>query len=149
MNTLKTLSLAFICAILIREIGGAKAEQVKQFGDYVIHYNTVNTEFLEPQVARLYGITRSSNRAILTVTVLKEDLGKAAVSVKAQVSASAVNLSNQIRAMSMREIIDGDAIYYVGEFPITDRETLDFNLQVSTDSGATHTLAFRQQFFTN
>lgn len=148
MKALKTWATAFICAILMFATGMVSAEQAEQFGDYEIHYNTVSTDFLAPQIAKLYGITRSSNRAILTVTVLKKQLGVAALPVKAQVQASAVNLSNQIKPMSMREITEGDAIYYVGEFPISNNETLDFNLIVSTDGGATHSLAFRQQFFT-
>jgi hypothetical protein len=148
MRILKTLALTGLVAALTFSAQAA-AEQSQDFGDYVVHYNTLNTDFLAPEVARTYGITRSGNRAILTVTVLKKDLGLGAVPVKAKIQASAVNLSNQPKAVSMREITDGKAIYYVGEFPISNEETLNFDLQVSTDGGASHTLAFQQQFFTD
>jgi hypothetical protein len=146
MKAFTTSSVASVFAISMA-VGDLAAEQVERFGDYEIHYSTVNTDFLEPQIARSYGITRSSNRAMLTVTVLKRKLDVAAMPVKAQVHANAVSLSNQIKPMSMREIRDGNAIYYVGEFPISNEETLDFNLQVTTH-GASHSLEFRQQFFT-
>lgn len=148
MRAVKTLALAIV--IVVASFSGqARAEQSEDFGDYVVHYNTLNTDFLAPEVARSYGITRSGNRAILTVTVLKKDLGLGAVPVKAQIQAGAINLSNQVKAMSMREITDGKAIYYVGEFPISNEETLNFDLQITTDEGGSHALAFRQQFFTN
>lgn len=129
--------------------GAVSADQSEDFGDHTIHYNTVNTDFLAPEVARFYGITRSSNRAILTVTVLRKDPDASAVPIKAEIQAHAVNLSNQLKAVSMREISDGKAIYYVGEFPIADQETLNFDLEVSTEGGASHTLAFTRQFFTD
>jgi len=40
----------------------AAAENSKDFGEYVVHFNALATDVLPPQVAREYRITRSRNR---------------------------------------------------------------------------------------
>jgi len=51
----------------------ALAQQSQDFGEYVVHYNALNTNLITPQVAQAYGIRRSSSRALLNITVLKKD----------------------------------------------------------------------------
>lgn len=145
----RTLKTVFAC-LLFALFGGnqALAENSQDFGDYVVHYNALTTDFLSPEVARHYGITRSKNRAMLNITVLKKGLGLAAHPVKATVSARAVNLNQQIKALSIREVNDGNAIYYIAEFPVDHGETLDFDIQAEPiDGGRRMNVRFRQQFF--
>jgi hypothetical protein len=149
MQILKMLVLMFVYAALIAVWGETKAGQSEKFGDYIIHYNTVTTDNLQPQIAKLYGITRSNNRALLTVLVLKKTADITTTPVKAQLQVNAVNLNNQMKLLSMREITEDGAIYYIGEFPISNEETLDFDLTVTTDGSVSHSVAFRKQFFTD
>jgi hypothetical protein len=128
--------------------GIATAEQSKDVGDYVIHYNALTTDFLTPPVAQAYGITRSKNRGMINVTVLKKQMGMASQPHRAVVEVAARNLNNQTKSVQPREVSDGGAIYYVAEFPVADRETIEFNLTVAIEGGPTETLTFRQQFFT-
>jgi Domain of unknown function (DUF4426) len=106
------------------------AENSQDFGDYVIHYNALATDMLPPAVARDYHITRSQNRGMLNITVLKKVLGSPGQPVHARVEASARNLAGQDRTVSMREIREGNAIYYIGEFGVANEETLKFNVHV-------------------
>ena len=53
----------------------------KDFGDYVIHFNAISTELLQPDVARAYSITRSRNRAMLNVSIIRKVEGTLGVSV--------------------------------------------------------------------
>ena len=126
-----------------------QAEQSQDFGQYVVHYNAIPTDSLLPEVARQYGITRSKNRGMLTMTVLKKVMNTAGTPVEAKVSGTATNLSQQLRTLDLRQIRDGNAVYYLSEFPIANREVLDFNLQV-TPKGENNafTVKFRQEFFT-
>ena len=126
----------------------ATAEQATDIGDAVVHYNAVTTDFFNPRIAKLYGIKRSKNRALLTVTVLKKHMGLASLPVKADITASAVSLRNQIKDLKLREITDGGAIYYISEFPVSNKETLDFTLNITPTDGDTNTIKFRQQFYT-
>lgn len=125
------------------------AEQSKAFGDYVIHYNALATGELSPAIAQNYGITRSKNRALLNVTVLKKMLGTTGQPVTATVKATAVNMSRQLQTLDVREVHEGNAIYYLAEIDINDQETLDINIDVTpAGHGQTAHIEFRQQFFT-
>jgi hypothetical protein len=127
----------------------AQAQNAQDFGDYVVHYNALTTDFLTPQVARHYGISRSKNRGMLNVSVLSKSLGVPNRSVRAEVSAQARNLNAQVKPMNLREISEGNAVYYIAEFPISDQETLDFTIDVTPEGGgAPMSVSFRQQFYT-
>ncbi len=65
------------------------AENSKDFGQYVVHFNALATDVLPPQVAREYRITRSQNRGMINITVLKKVLGSPGQPVHARVTASA------------------------------------------------------------
>lgn len=148
MEMRKNLQTVFLLALTLLVTRGAFAGQAADFGDMVVHYNAVRTDFFNPQIAKAYGIKRSKNKALLTITVLKKQLDLPAQPMKASVEAEAVNLSNQRKSLSLREITDTGAIYYIAEFPITNGETLDFSIDVTPEGGRTQTVKFRQEFFT-
>jgi len=141
------LAAAALSLALSAFLPTASAERFQDFGDYVVHYNALTTDFLTPQVARAYGIRRSRSRALLTVSVMRRGLAGATMPVAARVRAQAVNLSGQLRRIPMREVREENAIYYLGEFRLSGSETLDFTLEVRPE-GADRPLAvrFRQRF---
>lgn len=124
-------------------------DQAREFNGYVVHYNAVTTDFLRPEVAQTHGIVRSRNRVLLNVSVQVKMEGAAGRAVRAKVSASATNLSGQLKTIAMREVRDGDAIYYLGELPVADKEILDFTAKIAPEGDTrTYTIEFRKQFFT-
>jgi hypothetical protein len=125
------------------------AEQSQTFGDYRIYYNAINTTDLSPTIAKSYGIKRSGNRAILNVSVRKTAEVGQGTAQQAAVKATATNLSGQLTILNMKEINEGDAIYYIGEVPISDQETMDFEVAI-TPAGEEdgYQLKFRQKFYT-
>lgn len=128
----------------------ASAEQAKTFGDYSIHYSTFTTDMLTPDVASGYNITRSKNRALLNISVLKKVMDASIQPVRATVVTTATNLSAQLKSLEIKEISDQGAIYYIAEIPISDRETLNFNVSVTPEGESnTYTFTFKQEFFTN
>ncbi len=126
------------------------AQQSQDFGEFVVHYNALNTNLIPPQVAKGYGIQRSSSRALLNITVLKKVMDTPGTPVGAAVSANAINLTGQRRDIEIREVKDSEgAIYYIGEFPVHNMETYRFNLEVSIDGEAEPLVVkFKQQFYT-
>ncbi len=116
-------------------------------GDHVVHFSAQSTDQLPPEVARAYGIVRSKNRAMLNVSILKEGTITA---VTADVSVRTVNLAGQLKNVTMRKIQEGDAIYYIGETGISNRETLIFNISI-TPEGASEAsdVSFTRQFYSN
>lgn len=126
------------------------AGQFVTHGDYTIHYNTMNTTMLQPEVAKTYGITRSKNRALLNISVRKKGSDDTAmdVAVAAKVTAQAVNLNQQLKSIDMKEMKESGAIYYIGVFSIADKETLNFTVSVDPESaGKPYEVTFKQQFF--
>ncbi len=127
-----------------------QAAQFETFGDYVVHYNAINTSLLQPEVAKQYGINRSKNRALLNISVRKKGAGNMTQdsAVTALVKVTATNLNAQLQTLDMREIREGDAIYYIAQLSIDNAETLNFNVKVDPEyKGQQHEVKFRQQFF--
>lgn len=129
---MKTLS-KFVLPLLLLAGSPALAERSQSFGDVVVHYNAITTDTLTPEVARAYAITRSKYRGLLTVSVLKPDKLGMSQPVAAGVKAYAVNLSEQLRNIPMREIREGTAIYYIGEFSVAPQEVLRFTVDVTAE----------------
>ena len=114
-------------------------------GDHVVHFSAQTTDQLPPEVARLYSIVRSKNRAMLNVSVLQETGNKA---VTAVVTVKTVNLTGQLKNVTMRKITEGEAIYYIGEVAVANRETLIFDISVlpyGVEKPAD--VRFKRQFF--
>lgn len=125
----------------------AFAESSQTIGDYIVHYNAISTESLPPAVARAYGITRSKNRGLLNISVLKK--GGNFEGVEATIDVSATNLTGQLRDIKLRKIQEQNAVYYISEFSVADQETLDFSIKVTTADNKTGNMKLRQQFFSN
>jgi hypothetical protein len=126
------------------------AENSKDFGDFVIHYNAMATDMVPPEVARKYRITRSQNRGMINITVLKKVLSSPGQPVHARVEVNARNLAGQGRTIRMREIREGNAIYYLGEFGVANEETLNFDVRARPQgSQETVEVSFSQDFYTN
>jgi hypothetical protein len=136
-----------------REAEPAREITQKSFtesGEYVVHYNAQATEMLPPEVARAYGIQRSANRAMITVSVIKKREGTIGDTVAADVTVSASNLTGQLKSVETREIRESQAIYYIGEVGVANRETLIFDISVKPEGETTPiTARFRQQFYTS
>lgn len=124
------------------------AETETKISGYTIHHNAMTTDSLTPEVAQLYNIQRSKTRGLLTISVLKDQPEATGMPVRAKVTALAANLSSQLKTITLNEVIEGVAVYYIGTFRISNEETLRFQLEV-TPEGTDQPLkaSFAQQFF--
>ena len=116
-------------------------------GEHVIHFSAQSTDQLPPEVASAYNIVRSKNRAMLNVSVLRKPGN---TPVTAAVTVKTVNLTGQLKNITMREIREQEAIYYIGEVAVANRETLVFDISV-TPEGATRPseVRFKREFYTD
>ena len=123
---------------------------MSDIGDHVVHFSAQSTDQLPPEIARAYNIVRSKNRAMLNVSVLEEATG---LPVTANVTVKTQNLTGQLKNVTMREIKEpGDivAIYYIGETPVANRETLIFDISVVPEGKTTASnVRFKRQFYTD
>ena len=116
-------------------------------GDHIVHFSAQSTDQLPPEVARTYNIVRSKNRAMLNVSILEEGSN---TPVAADVVVKTVNLTGQLKNVTMRMIQEQEAIYYIGETPVANQETLIFDISVRPDGVEKATdVRFKRQFYTN
>ena len=146
---LKGLLTILVCLSTFVHTENVRAETSQTFGDYTIHYNAFNSDVLQPSMAEAYGIVRSKNRGMLTITIIKKGSEPKGTPVHAKVTASASNLTGQFRKFKIREIDEKISIYYMSVFHVAHEEMLDFVLNVLPE-GETQalTVKFRQKFYT-
>jgi hypothetical protein len=140
--------LTIVVTLFFAMVSNVYAEKSKDYGDYIVHYNAFTTDALHAETAKHYNIRRSKNRGMINISVQKKNNNNSAVT--ADVSGTASNLTGQLKSLDMKEIKEGEAIYYISDFSVANRETLDFSVDIKV-AGKDKPLkvTFRQQFFTN
>ncbi len=136
--------------VLLSALGAVSAEQSSSYGDYTVHYSAFTTDSLQPAVAKAYQIERSNKRGMVNVSVLRKLMGTTGQPVRAAVTVTATDLHGQAQRIPVRELNDGGAIYYIGEFPVSNGDTLRFRIDV-TPEGQTEGVSaqFDQDFYTD
>jgi len=137
--------LAALCLCSVAAV--AHAEISQKFGPLEIHYNALTTDELSPEVARAYKIERSKTRGLVTMSVLMRNKLGVMKPVPAKISLYATNLNQQLANVEMREINEGTAIYYLGEFRVTPPDTLKFTATVEVAGEPKREMVFNQKFF--
>lgn len=158
--TLARTLVSFGLLGLVAACGGSNTADVPEaqpagstsadIGDYVVHFSAQSTDQLPPEVARAYNILRSKNRAMLNVSIIRE---ADSMPVSGTITVQTVNLTGQLKNVTMRKIEEpGDvvAIYYIGETPVANRETLVFDIRVTPDGeDKASEVRFKRQFYTD
>ena len=149
MTKIKTPVFAVFVLLLGFFSSSVLAENSKAFGDYVVHFNAFRSDTLTPEIAKAYSLTRRNNRMVVNITVQKKN-GDVTKPVKASVSGFASNLTGQVKELEFKEIHDGEAIYYLAQAQVANRETLKFDI-TATPAGEkiVAKVNFKQQFFTD
>ncbi|MBL0567037.1 DUF4426 domain-containing protein [Aeromonas veronii] len=119
-----------------------KAEQMRELGPWLVHYNAFNSSFLTPEVAKAYGLERSRYNAIINIAV--QDKQKVAQAVG--ITGEAKNLTGTIRTLNFQEVKEGDAIYYLATLPYRNEDTYQFTLKIM-GGGQQQILSFQQTFY--
>lgn len=149
MTTLKSSLITLLLLLTSAVSSPAFAENSKAFGNYIVHYNAFRSDILTPEIAKAYSLTRRNNRMVVNITVQKKD-GDASKPVKAKIEGFASNLSGQTKTLDFKEIHDGEAIYYLAQAQVSNRETLKFDIKATPDGESiTAQVNFSQQFFTD
>jgi hypothetical protein len=147
MSLLAHTRITFLWLALLA--GPAMAQQSENFGPFELHYSVVNTTFLEPAIAATYGITRGEKRAILNLAV-REKLTSGGDEARAMVLQGRTWDLIQNQTLEFREIREGDAIYYIAEFPFINEEWRFFEVDFRpTGAQQSYTFKFKHQLYTD
>jgi len=150
MIKMKAIISSILLALLSTLPLGAFAEKSLDFGDYTVHFNAFRSDSLTPEIAKAYQLTRRNNRMVVNITVRKREAGGKTSPAKAKVTGFASNLNSQVKNLKFREIHDGEAIYYLAQAQVSNRETLRFDIKATPDGETiTAKIKFKQQFFTD
>lgn len=136
MHKLITLTLGLLLSL------GVAAEQKITSGALDIHYIVFNSSFLQPEIAKASGLERGKNIAVLNVSPLRDGKGE-----RSSVSGTLTNLLGQVKSLEFREIDEGEAVYYIAQFPIDSHELLKFDIKLVDTEGKSHSLKFNQEVF--
>lgn len=120
----------------------ALAERKQSVGEYEVHYSVFHSSFLQPDIAQATGLVRSKQLGVLNLAVLRNG-----TAVPATVSGSFKNLLSQNSPLSFKQVKEGEAIYYLSQFPVEGQDTLRFELSVQPMGGSPITLQFSQEVF--
>ncbi|MFJ4194658.1 DUF4426 domain-containing protein [Pseudomonas sp. NPDC089534] len=141
MQRLITALLAACLSLSAVAADAIKGERKEVFGDVTVHYNTFNSTYLTPDIAKAAELVRSKNQGVINVSVIKADKP-----VIAQVSGTVKDLTSQSVPLKFRQITEQGAIYYIAQFPVEQQETRTFEIKVQTGDKV-DTINFNQELF--
>ncbi len=137
---LLVLSLAFPLA------AWAEGEPFTKFGDFTVFHTVFNSDFVPPEVAKAYNLVRAKDRALVNVSIVKNNAGDAMRGLPAEVSGSVVNLMQQKKTLEFMEINESDAVYYLAPLLIHHEEVLHFSLTLEHD-GKQYDVKFTKKLY--
>ena len=128
--------------------GLSLGQQSQTFGPFELYYSVVNTTFLDPKIAANYGITRGEKRAILNLAV-RENLANGSTARAMVLQGRTWDLI-QNQTLEFTEIREGEAIYYIAEFPFINEEWRFFEIDFRpAGADRTYTVKFKHQLYIN
>ena len=128
------LALAFS---LLLPAGAAFADDsagMQEIGEHVVHYNALPAERIDPELAARHDLPRERDQVVVTLAVMTRT---GSVAVPADIRAHATDAEGRLHRFQLREIHDGDALFYVGAVPLDGGSgVLEFTLQVRPDQAS-------------
>jgi hypothetical protein len=144
---MKNSMMKFLLAITISffSIAYASAENMKTLGSMNVHYMAIGSTFFTPEIAKVYGITRSRYNGLINISVL--DNTKAGNPAKTvSITGKAKNNLGQFKTLEFTEVKEGSAIYYLAQIKYSNEGTMHFTLSIN-DGKEQQTLKFSQKFY--
>ncbi|MEM6708559.1 MAG: DUF4426 domain-containing protein [Pseudomonadota bacterium] len=132
-----------ISSLWLALTGAAQAEQKLDFDGYELHYVVVPTTFLGAEVAKKYDVVRSDDRALVTLSLLRDGTGL----VMEELTGEVKNLLSQQQTLRFTEVVEGDSVYYLAELKHSDRDILTFTVDVTPPDGRERQLSFQQKMY--
>jgi len=141
MGRLALFVLTACLSVTAMAADAIKGERQETFGDVTVHYNTFNSTFLTPDIAKSAELIRSKNQGVINVAVIKE--GKPLV---AQVSGTIKDLTSQSVPLQFKQITEQGAIYYIAQYPVDQQEIRTFEIKVQ-NGDTINIINFNQELF--
>jgi hypothetical protein len=107
-----------------------QADQPIQWQGYDIHYTTLSSRLIPAEVAKLHGIIRADNRMVTNI------------------HGTVTNLLNQQSVLDFTEVLEPNAIYYLANQLVDERDTLRYSISIQPQgSETTYLLEFGRDYY--
>jgi len=147
-------SEAFLRLLLLLALAGdvaaGQTDRQQQFDEFTVRYQALPAIALEPRAAWAYGVTQQRNRGVLSLRITtRVDGSGEPTPVEANLKVLAKSAAGTVATVPMRQVTVDEAVIYIGEFDILDREsvTLDIAAMPTGLEKPLH-LELHQKFFT-
>lgn len=125
----------------------AQENSSQRFDQYEIFYSTFNTSFLQPKVAKAYGVVRGKDKALINIAVVETLADGTKQNVNADVTALISDLIHKTE-IELTRVQEQNAIYYIGPFDIQHKLDMYFTLQVKPESSKkTYTVSLKKRLY--
>lgn len=142
MRILITLILAL--SSFVTSADSVQGGQYKELGPWQVHYIAFPSTFIQPNIAKAYGLERSNYKGIINISVLANKKGTPAQ--KAKLTGEAKNLLGSKQTLEFKEVVDGDAIYYLAQVDFRNEEIYRFKININQGNNF-QVLNFQQKFY--
>lgn len=142
MRILITLILAL--SSFVTSADSVQGGQYKELGPWQVHYIAFPSTFIQPNIAKAYGLERSNYKGIINISVLADKEGTPAQ--KAKLTGEAKNLLGSKQTLEFKEVVDGDAIYYLAQVDFRNEEIYRFKININQGNNF-QVLNFQQKFY--
>ena len=131
-----------------------QADQPIQWQGYDIHYTTLSSRLIPAEVAKLHGIIRADNRMVTNIAIRQtsetsdETDDEKGEPVTANIHGTVTNLLNQQSVLDFTEVLEPNAIYYLANQLVDERDTLRYSISIQPQSSeATYLLEFGRDYY--
>ncbi|WP_347902520.1 DUF4426 domain-containing protein [Pseudomonas purpurea] len=141
MGRLALLLLTACLSVSAMAAEAIKSDRQETFGDVTVHYNTFNSTFIQPDIAKAAELIRSKNQGVINVSVIK-----AGQPMVASVTGTVKDLTSKSVTLNFKQVTEQGAIYYLAQYPVDQQETRTFEIKVQTGDKI-NTINFNQELF--
>ena len=141
MSRLALFALTACLSVSAMAADVIKGERQETFGDVTVHYNTFNSTFIQPDIAKAAELIRSKNQGVINVSVIK-----AGQPMVASVTGTVKDLTSKTVPLNFKQVTEQGAIYYLAQYPVDQQEVRTFEIKVQTGDKI-NTINFNQELF--
>ena len=141
MNRLALFALTACLSVSAMAADVIKGERQETFGDVTVHYNTFNSTFIQPDIAKAAELIRSKNQGVINVSVIK-----AGQPMVASVTGTVKDLTSKTVPLNFKQVTEQGAIYYLAQYPVDQQEVRTFEIKVQAGDKI-NTINFNQELF--
>lgn len=126
---IRSIASTLALSTLLWLSGTAMAQaEIKDFGNYQVHWSVFPSTFLTPEIAKANKLQRSKGIGVVNIAIMKKNDDGTPSPVTGQVEGQVNNDIQQVKFLAFRRIQEGDAVYFIAQYQYSSGELMTFNV---------------------